>query len=350
MPPFLIAIILAYVANPGVTYLENRGVKRVITIGLFTVLVILFIAVFTAVLWPIIRDQAVRFSQLLPGYTGRASEWAASFLQIEVVPPETSLPTDTSTATSENSPATNAADDKSPEGQSAGKSPTDNLIELAKTTLPESGAAVTTTVNVIQKSFSAIISFFSTIFLIPVIGFYLLRDWNQIFEKLMGFVPEKYTERVERLTTDVNSVLGHFLRGQLVVMIALTVMYSAGLLFAGIDFAILIAVVSGLLSFVPFLGTAIGLIMGMISVASQSASWLSVGLVLLVFGVGQFMEGNFLTPRLVGDKVGLHPVVVIFALAAGAQLFGFVGLLFALPAAAVIWVVIRHFYHQPIEM
>jgi predicted PurR-regulated permease PerM len=360
MPPFLIAVVFSYLANPAVTHLEKKGLARSVTILAFTLIVVVLLLVFVFLLWPIIRDQAIRFSKLIPEYANQLNVFLESLGHYDTE--SLSQPAEPADQHTMSEPGTSPESGSEPQSEAAGTvtstnnsadnnetsigaSPVDPILDLVNRSLPEDRTGtVTTTISVIQQSLGTLVRFFSSLFLIPVIGFYLLRDWNKIIEKLRQWVPSAYRSGVTGIARSVDDVLGKFLRGQVIVMLSLSVIYGAGLLLVGIDFAILIAVVSGLLSFVPFLGTATGLLMALLSVLSETATWFHAGQVILVFAIGQFIEGNYLTPRLVGDKVGLHPVVVIFALAAGAQLFGLTGLLLALPGSAILWTVIKHIY------
>jgi predicted PurR-regulated permease PerM len=198
----------------------------------------------------------------------------------------------------------------------------------------------------VTKSGGALAAAVLSLFLIPIITFYLLRDWDVIMVHLGALVPESQRDTIFRLARESDDVLGAFLRGQLLVMLALAVMYSLGLSFVGLKFAIAIGVVAGLVSFVPYLGFVFGIgIAGMTVVLEPDPLWRLVG-VIATFSVAQFIEGSVLTPKLVGDKIGLHPVLVIFAVAAGGQLFGFFGILLALPAAAVLSVLVRFAYDR----
>lgn len=185
-----------------------------------------------------------------------------------------------------------------------------------------------------------------SLFLIPIITFYLLRDWDDIVARIGALIPTRQRSTVNQLAKDTDEVLGAFLRGQLLVMLALSVIYSVGLSLVGLQFAIAIGVVSGLVSFVPYLGFVFGIALAFLTVILEPNSlWLMAGVV-ATFSIAQFIEGSFLTPNLVGDRIGLHPVIIIFAIAAGGQLFGFFGILLALPAAAVLSVVVRFAYER----
>lgn len=196
----------------------------------------------------------------------------------------------------------------------------------------------------VSKSGGALAAAVLSLFLIPIITFYMLRDWDSILAHLGALVPESERETVFRLARESDDVLGAFLRGQLLVMLALALIYSLGLSIVGLKFAIAIGVVSGLVSFVPYLGFVFGIALaGMTVVLEPDPLWQLVGVV-ATFSIAQFIEGSVLTPKLVGDKIGLHPVIVIFAIAAGGQLFGFFGILLALPTAAVLSVLARFAY------
>lgn len=178
--------------------------------------------------------------------------------------------------------------------------------------------------------------------LIPVVAFYLLRDWDIMVDKIRDLLPKRYEATVVKLTKESDLVLGAFLKGQFSVMLALASIYSIGLWIVDLDLALLIGMVAGLISFIPYLGSIVGVAAGCMAAFVQFHEFMSIIPVLVVFGIGQTLEGVLLTPWLVGDKVGLHPVAVIFAVLAGGQLFGFIGILLALPAASVIMVLIRH--------
>lgn len=185
-----------------------------------------------------------------------------------------------------------------------------------------------------------------SLFLIPILTFYMLRDWDSFMAHLGALVPRSQRDTVIQLARETDSVLSAFLRGQVLVMLALAIIYSLGLSIVGLKFAIAIGVVAGLVSFVPYLGFVFGIGLASLTVALEPEPlWHLVG-VIATFTIAQIIEGTVLTPKLVGDRIGLHPVIVIFAIVAGGQLFGFFGILLALPAAAVLSVLIRFAYHR----
>lgn len=181
--------------------------------------------------------------------------------------------------------------------------------------------------------------------LIPVALFYLLMDWHRFVLRLLEFVPPRLRLAYDGFTNEADEVLGQYLRGQLLVMLVLSVFYSVGLSLFGLDLALPIGIFTGLAIFVPYVGFGLGLILallaGLLEFAATAGPAKALVMVALVYGVGQLIESLVLTPRLVGERIGLHPLAVIFALLAFGQLFGFVGVLIALPASAVLLVAMR---------
>jgi len=182
--------------------------------------------------------------------------------------------------------------------------------------------------------------------LVPFLTFYFLRDWDLLKERVAALVPRDHIGTVSRLAKESDQVLGAFLRGQFSVMVVLGVLYAVGLWAVGLDLGLLIGFIAGLVSFVPYLGPATGVILGVLAALVQYGDWAHVALVLGVFGIGQTIESYVLTPRMVGDKIGLHPVAVVFAIMAGGQLFGFLGVLLALPVAAIANVLLRYAHER----
>src|SRR5690606_19798258 len=211
----------------------------------------------------------------------------------------------------------------------------------------QAGGAAATLFGYLSRSGFAMVAWVANIVLLPILTFYFLRDWDLLVERVASLVPRDHVDTVARLARESNDVLGAFLRGQFLVMIALGVIYAAGLSLVGLKLGMLIGLVAGLISFIPYLGTATGVVLGLLAAVVQ-AQGLDLGLLLMVAGVfvaGQMLEGYVLTPRIVGDRIGLHPMAVIFAIMAGGQLFGFLGMLLALPVAAVANVLLR-FAHE----
>ncbi len=193
----------------------------------------------------------------------------------------------------------------------------------------------------ISRSGASALAFGLNLVMIPVVTFYLLRDWDRLVALIDEHLPRRHQPAIERFFQDADNVLGAFIRGQLLVMAALATVYTLGLWAVGLKLALLVGLLAGLLSFVPYLGTFLGVVMGVVAMLLQNPGLVPLLGVGAVFAVGQVLEGAVFTPLLVGDKIGLHPVAVIFAVMAGGQLFGFIGILMALPAAAVLAVAVR---------
>jgi predicted PurR-regulated permease PerM len=183
----------------------------------------------------------------------------------------------------------------------------------------------------------------SLLVITPVVSFYLLRDWNKLVDTVDSWLPRDHRDTIRGLLQDINHSIAGFLRGQMSVCALLGLFYGLGLAVLGLEGGLVVGLVAGLISFIPYVGSITGFIASIILAAVQfgPTAWLMLGLTAGLFALGQFIEGNFLTPKLVGSRVGLHPVWVIFALLAGGSLFGFVGVMVAVPMAAAIGVLIR---------
>jgi predicted PurR-regulated permease PerM len=199
-----------------------------------------------------------------------------------------------------------------------------------------------------QSSF-AVVNLLSLIFITPVVAFYLLKDWDRIITKIDHLLPREFAPVVRQQIAEVDSTLAGFIRGQTNVCLFLATFYAIGLSLTGLKFGIIIGIITGFFAILPYVGIAFGLTLGISVAFFQFTDHYSVLYVLFVFMIGQFIEGNFITPRLVGEKVGLHPVWIIFGMLAGATLFGFVGILIAVPITAVIGVFVRFIIKQYLD-
>ena len=188
---------------------------------------------------------------------------------------------------------------------------------------------------------SAVAAVLGNLVLTPIVAFYLLLEWADLVGRVKAFVPPRWQEPVQLFLNETDDVLGQYLHGQALVMVALAVFYTVGLALVGLKLALPIGVFTGLAVFVPYLGFGLGLLLGVLAAALQFQEWMGVLLVLGVYGVGQVVESMWLTPKLLGERIGLHPLAVIFALMAFGHLFGFVGVLVALPVSAVLLVALR---------
>jgi predicted PurR-regulated permease PerM len=176
----------------------------------------------------------------------------------------------------------------------------------------------------------------------PVVAFYLLLDWDNMVEKVDGWIPRDHVDTVRELAKQVDATIAGFVRGQGSVCIILGLIYAVGLSLVGLNFGLLIGLFAGLISFIPYVGSMVGLVLAVVVAIVQFwPDFIMIGAVIAVFALGQFFEGNILQPRLVGKSVGLHPVWLMFALFAFGALFGFVGMLIAVPAAASVGVLVR---------
>ena len=305
MAPFVIAGLLAYLADPLADKLEARGLSRTLAvIIIFGFLASLIIAVLLFLI-PLLAAQMDSLLQSLPTIIEWFYQQTLPFLQ---------------SLTGLNEPAEifNELKSKlSSDWQSAS-----GFLGLLVSNLTRSGYAV--------------IAWLGAFALVPVVAFFMLRDWDVFVAQLLRILPRSRVDQVKRLATQCDAVLGEFLRGQLLIMLLLGLIYAVGLSIIGIDLALLLGLSAGLASIVPYLGVVVGILLAGIAALAQFQEWIYLLAVLLVFGVGQLLESLFLTPILVGDKIGLHPVVVIFAILAGGQLFGFVGVLLALPVTAIL--------------
>ncbi|MBX9942982.1 MAG: AI-2E family transporter [Reyranella sp.] len=189
----------------------------------------------------------------------------------------------------------------------------------------------------------AVINLLGLLFLTPVVTFYLLRDWEKVVGAIDAYLPLEHAGTIRKLAGQSNAAIAGYLRGQALVCLCLATIYGLGLSLVGLQFGLIIGLIAGAISFIPFVGTLVGatLAIGM-ALAQFPPDWMGVAKVAAVFVVGQALEGNVLSPKLVGDRVGLHPVWIMFALLAGGTLFGFVGVLVAVPTAAVAGVIVRH--------
>ncbi len=313
LTPFVAAALLAYIGDPLADRLEKLRFPRTLAVVTVFLLTFVFLALIVVLVGPLIRQQVAALFAALPSIISQIEQvWlpgVASFLDLEL---------------DENI------------GLGAFLAQYKDLAGSWSATLLTS---VTSTGSMLA---AAVLS----LFLIPILTFYLLRDWDSIIAHLGALVPSSQRQTIFKLARDTDEILGAFLRGQLLVMFALALIYSLGLTLVGLKFAVAIGVVAGLVSFVPYLGFVFGIGLASLTVALEpNPLWHLVG-VFVTFTAAQMFEGTVLTPKLVGDRIGLHPVMVIFAIAAGGQLFGFFGILLALPAAAALSVLIRFAYHR----
>ena len=314
--PFAISAALAYFGDPLVDRLERVSIKRwkvgrTLAVSIVFILMFSLLAAVLVILIPLLAEQirllVKLFPQWIEWFSGTVVPWISDKLGFEL--------TDFDPA---------------------------QFSDMLKEYWKEISSAAFNVIDFISRGGMAVATWLTHLILIPVVTFYLLRDWDAFIAGLHDLLPRNIEAEVTRLAGEVNNVLGAFFRGQLMVMFALGVMYSIGLWVVGVELGFLIGMGAGLLSIVPYLGSIVGVLVAIAAAAFQFHDWFHVAMVLLVFAVGQSAEGMYLTPKLVGDQIGLHPVAVIFAVLAGGQLFGFLGILLALPVAAALNVLARH--------
>ena len=316
LTPFVFAAMLGWLGDPLVDRLERRGWSRLLGVVLVFCAMTLLVAVALVLLVPMIERQIITLVESLPRYRdwfiGTVLPWLEDKTGLELL--------------AWFDPGT--------------------IFQLIREHWERAGGIAANVIGYVSRSGFLLIAWIANIVLIPVLTFYFLRDWDLLVERIAALVPRDHIGTVRRLARESDSVLGAFLRGQFAVMLTLGLLYAFGLWAVGLDLGLLIGFIAGLVSFVPYLGPATGVVLGVIAALVQFGDWQHVALVLGVFGIGQLIESYWLTPKLVGDKIGLHPVAVIFAIMAGGQLFGFLGVLLALPVAAVANVMLRYAHER----
>ncbi len=305
--PFVAGMAVAYFLDPVVDRLESWKMRRTFATSVVTVLFFALVVVVLVLVVPIVQSQTVGFVERLPGYVDKVREVFLPLLRQGL--------------------------DLDP-GEDVGGAVAGIAFE-----------AVDIVGRVLRGLWSgglALINLLSLIFITPVVAFYLLRDWDEIVAAVDGWLPRRQAPVIRELMAEIDSVLSAFVRGTGSVCVALGLFYAVALTLVGLDFGFVVGLGAGLVSFIPFVGALVGMaVAGALAVVQFWPEYTDILLVVAVFAVGQVAEGNFLTPKFVGGKVGLHPVWIIFALLAGAALFGFVGLLMAVPAAAAAGVLVR---------
>ena len=316
LTPFVISALLGWLGDPLVDRLERSGRARSTAVVIVFVLITALFALALLVLVPLLWEQIEYLMDWLPRLavwvTGIAVPWIEHRFHIDL----------------------------------ARYIDPGYLIEWIRGHWTEAGGIAATVLGGISNSGLAVFAVLANIALVPVLTFYFLRDWDIMIARIGGLMPRPALPTIARLASEVDLVLGGFIRGQLSVMVVLGAIYAIGLWAVGVELGILIGFVAGLVSFVPYLGAFVGLTAAIIATLVQHGDLLHLALVLGVFSIGQALESFILTPWLVGDRIGLHALAVIFAIMAGGQLFGFLGVLLALPVAAIAMVLLRYGHAQ----
>lgn len=314
--PFAISAVLAYLGDPLTDRLEKVSLGRwklgrTVAVSIVFVLMLSLLAIALVIVIPLLVEQVRTLIHLLPRwiewFSGTVLPWLAGKFGLEL------------------------------EGFDSAQ-----FAQMLKDYWREISTAAFKVVDYVSRGGMAVAALLTNLILIPVVTFYLLRDWDPLIRATHDLLPRTMEAEITRTVVEVDEVLGAFFRGQLMVMLALGLIYSVGLSLIGLELAVLIGMGAGLLSIVPYLGSIVGVLVAAGAAIFQFQDVFHLVMVLLVFGVGQSAEGMYLTPKLVGDRIGLHPVTVIFAVLAGGQLFGFLGILVALPVAAALNVLVRN--------
>lgn len=319
--PFLAGFVLAYFLDPVADFLERKGMSRIwATVTILLMFLIVFL-VALAIIVPVLASQAVDFASNLPDYLVRLREVIAS-AKINTSWLNNYFGVDFSTV--------------------------DLGLDMKKITesfdgyLEEGFGVVKTVVQGIWNSGQAAMNIVSLLVVAPVVAFYMLLDWDKMIAKIDGWVPRDHVVTVRAIAREMNEAVAGFIRGQGTVSLILGIFYAISLTLAGLNFGLLIGLLTGVLSFIPYVGSAIGLILSIgVALVQFWPDYVQIGLIAGIFFAGQFFEGNFLQPKMVGDSVGLHPVWLMFALFAFGSLLGFTGMLIAVPAAAAVGVLVR---------
>ncbi|WP_111412108.1 AI-2E family transporter [Billgrantia lactosivorans] len=312
--PFIAGMILAYLSDPLADRLERLGLSRMLAVCAVFLIMSILLAVALLILIPLIMQQIRQFNQMIPGIFAWVQTVLAPQLQDWV-----------------------------------GLDVTADLDAIQQTLAENwqnAGEYAAQLLGQVGRSGMAFLSWVTYVALIPVVTFYLLLDWDRMIANLHDMLPRRWEPDVVRLSRRCDEVLSAFLRGQLLVMLSLGVIYALGLTLVGVRFGLLIGMIAGLASIVPFLGFILGISVALLVAFFQFGTWLALVGVVVVFSIGQVLESTLLQPKLLGDRIGLHPVAVIFAVLAGGNLFGFTGVLLALPVAAVIMVLLRELHER----
>lgn len=316
--PFIVGALFAYLGDPLVDRLEKARLSRTLSVVIVFGIVIMSGLILLLFILPQLERQITGLVIRLPQFV--------SWIQENIVPRLTAML-----------------------GLESGILDLGAIKDAFTNNMRDIGSIMGHLLVKLTQSGQSLIIWFAYLTLIPVVTFYLLRDWDILVGKVNDLIPRPYEKLVSKLARQCDEVLAEFLRGQLLVMLAQAILYSIGLWFVGLEFSLLIGMLAGLVSFVPYLGFIVGIGVAGIAGFMQFHDIIHLVYILIVFGVGQAIEGMVLSPLLVGDRIGLHPVAVIFAVMAGGQLFGIVGVLVALPVAAVIVVLLRHVHERYLE-
>jgi len=309
LAPFIVAAVLAYMCQPIVRRLLRAGVPQTLAAVIVLLVLATLLVMLVLVILPLLAREIGQLVSQLPGWLERLDTSVAPWINARL---GTSIKLD---------PA--------------------SIKALIGDTLQAQGDSGLKILGSLGLGGLGLLTLAADLLLVPVVLFFLLRDWNVLLAHLRNLIPRRVHDDVVSFVGEADAALGQYLHGQILVILCMAIYYTFGLWLTGLSFFLPIGVISGLVVFIPYVGSATGFALATLAAVMQ---WGDLGRIAWVWGlyaVGIAMEGNFVTPKIVGEKIGLHPVAVIFALLAFGQLFGFVGLVVALPASAVLLVALR---------
>ncbi len=308
--PFVAGIIIGYLLDPLTSKFEKWGMNRTLATVVVMVLVILVLFPLLVLLIGVIDEQLGHFISSVPTYlTALLKKIEPVFVELQQRFPDLDA---------------------------------EKVRQYIRSNMANGLKVFGSIVKGVISSGFAFFNVLSLLLITPVVAFYMLRDWDKFVGKVDGLLPRHSKASIEKQAREIDRILAGFIRGQLSVCVLLGTFYAVGLYLVGLDLGVLVGFIAGIISFIPYVGSITGFVISMAIAFAQFDSLSQILPVVAVFAAGQFLEGNFLTPKLVGDSVGLHPVWVMFALLAGGVLLGFLGLMIAVPVAAVLGVIIRH--------
>ncbi len=308
--PFIAGFVLAYFLDPVADRLEKIGLPRLVATSLILVVAVSAVVIGVLIVVPVLADQAIKLAQDLPDLV------KALVARVDEVTPQSI---------------------KDMLARAGGTSSGSLGDMMGKAT-----GWMATFIQSLWSGGMALVNVFSLLIITPIVAFYLLADWDRLVAKVDSWLPRDHLEDVRSIARDIDSAMAGFIRGQGTVCLLLGIFYAIGLSLAGLKFGLAIGLGAGLLSFIPYVGALIGGIMAIgVGLVQFWPDYSAILLIIGIFAAGQFLEGNFLSPKLVGGSIGLHPVWMMFALLAFSYLFGFVGLLLAVPLAAAVGVLVR---------
>jgi len=309
LTPFIAAAIVSYVLSPGVDWLAARRLPRwLAVIAMMSALILVLLALLVVVL-PIFKSQLPLLQERLPILLDKFDSTLGPLLK------QLGLNVHLDSA---------------------------GLKKILANSFSGGSELGATVLSSIRAGGSALLGWITTLFLVPIVMFYLLLDWHPLLARMSGALPRRWSDKITLMARETDALLAQYLRGQLLVMVMLAAYYSLALAGAGFDVALPVGLITGLLVFIPYIGFGLGMVLAIIAAILQFDGWQGLLPVAIIYGLGQAVESFFLTPYLVGERIGLHPLTVIFALLAFGQLFGFAGVLLALPASAILSVAYGH--------